>query len=98
MNRCNKYNATPAQLACTNNNLLMLEKLMVHQSNPNMITCDDSQHTTMLSASEAGNLLMIKCLLNENKQYKFTFDWVCFFLFIGNIYWYTCFHNILNSF
>ena len=64
-------------MACSNNNLLMCEQLMMNQSNPNMIICDQYQQTTMLQASSKGNLSMIKCLLNEEKLYKFTFDWVC---------------------
>ena len=77
MNRSNKYNQTPLYWACINNNLLMCELLMMNQSNPNIISCDQYQYTTMLKASFSGNLSTIKCLLNENESYKFTFDWVC---------------------
>ena len=54
----------------------MCDYLMKHGSNPNNIICNKKQHTTMLAASYLGNLSMMKCLLNENKQYKYTFDWV----------------------
>ena len=77
MNRSDKCNQTPLFLACVHNSILLAETLMSNESNPNIITCDETQSNTMCKASGHGNLSMMKCLLNEKKQYKFTFDWVC---------------------
>ena len=77
MNRSDRYNKTAIARAFGNNNVSMVEKLLDNQANRNMIRCDSTQYTTILSVSHGGNLSMMKLLLNEKNHYKFAFDWVC---------------------
>ena len=65
-------------MACSNNNVLILELLMKYGANPNIITNDEQQSTTMIQAASTGNIDLIKMLLNVNNKYKYSFNWVCF--------------------
>ena len=47
---------------------------MKNGANPNCITNENK--TTLPLAVGRGNMEMIKCLLNVDKQFKHSFDWV----------------------
>ena len=52
---------------------------MKYGADPNVIPTDETGATTMIRAARAGNIDSIKTLLNINNEYKYSFDWVCFF-------------------
>ena len=67
-------------MACENNNMSMIELLMLNGANPNIITNDEHELTTMISTAFEGNLSIFKVLLNVENKYKYSFDWVCYFV------------------
>ena len=77
VNRTNRFRENSTYVACFNNNLEMLQLLMANGGDPNLIPRDDIQQTSLICAAFHGNLPMIKCLLNPNKNHKHSFDWVC---------------------
>ena len=60
----------------------MTELLMLNGSNPNIIVNDEHEQTTMILAAFEGNLSMFKILSNIENKYKYSFDWVCYVLYI----------------
>ena len=58
---------------------------MSNGANPNIIPNDGIGRTTMIRAAYSGNLSIIQLLLNINKKYKYSFDWVKYKLIFYNI-------------
>ena len=66
--------------ACHGSNAEMVKLLLSHNADPNIIPHGDHEYavTTLMAAAIAGNVEIIKLLLNLNKTFKHSFDWVCF--------------------
>ena len=64
-------------MACDGNNAAILELLMKHGCDPNVIPDDENKLTSMIKAGFKGNLSLIKTLINADGKYKSSFNWVC---------------------
>lgn len=80
VNHTDKTNWTALHQACKHGNLQMVETLMKNGGDPNIVAKDKDEQTCMMLAALSGNVDVIKCLINANKEYKHSFDWVCIYL------------------
>ena len=60
-------------------NVSMLKLLMMNNANPNVISTE-KHRTTFLYAAQHGNVELFRILLNLNKEYPQSFDWVCIYI------------------
>ena len=81
-------------MACANNNVPILELLMKHRGDPNIVPTDKFKRTSMMKAGFEGNIDALNIILNVNGQYDKSFDWVCI-MYLLIYYIYVCTYNPL---
>lgn len=69
-----EYNTNAVWEACGNNNNEMCRFLLQHGADPN---CGLGNQTTLCLAAMKGNKQIMEMLLNIDKKFKNSFDWVC---------------------
>ena len=74
-------NVNALYIACDENNSEMCQLLMENGCNPNCIS-KTYKTTCLIKAAAMGNKQITKMLLNLDKKFTHSFDWVCKFYIV----------------